>query len=118
MYQQFSATTETKDQVEVIRLKGYLEDTGGTMLKQTTQNALDAGFSLFALDCSEIELISSPGVAALLDIAGLVVDDFAGLLSVWGLDKHHSTVLEMSGFFFMAHQSPGEQESIDFLVGG
>lgn len=118
MYQQFSATTETKDQVEVIRLKGYLEDTGGTTLKQTVQSALDAGFSLFALDCTEIDLISSPGVAALLDIAGLVVDDFAGLLSVWGLDKHHSTVLEMSGFFFMAHQSASEQESIDFLVGG
>lgn len=118
MYQQFSATTEAKDQVEIIRLKGYLEDTGGTLLKQTVQAGLDAGFSLFALDCTEVELISSPGVAAMLDIAGLIADDFAGLISVWGLDKHHSTVLEMSGFFFMAHQATNEQESIDFLTGG
>ncbi|MBU1109018.1 MAG: STAS domain-containing protein [Candidatus Riflebacteria bacterium] len=117
MYQQFSATTETRDQVEILILKGYLEDTGGTMLKQLVQNALDAGFSLFALDCTGIELISSPGVAALLDISGLIVDDFAGLLSVWGLDKHHSTVLEMSGFFFMAHQAASEQESLVFLNG-
>jgi hypothetical protein len=112
MYQQFSATTEAKDQVEIIRLKGYLEDTGGTLLKQTVQAGLDAGFS------TEVELISSPGVAAMLDIAGLIADDFAGLISVWGLDKHHSTVLEMSGFFFMAHQATNEQESIDFLTGG
>jgi len=117
MYQQFSATTETRDQIEIVRLKGYIEDTGGTMLKQMVQSGLDAGFSLFALDCTEVELISSPGVAALLDIAGLIADDFAGQISVWGLDKHHSTVLEMSGFFFMAHQASSEKESLDFLIG-
>ena len=115
MYQPFSVTTETKDQIEILRLKGYLEDTGGTMLKQTVQSALDAGFCMFALDCTDVELISSPGVAALLDISGMIVDDFAGQIGVWGLDKHHSTVLEMSGFFFMAHQAAGEQECFEFL---
>ena len=115
MYQQLSVRSETSGQIKIIRLKGYLEDTGGTLLKQAVQEGLDGGLSLFALDCREIELISSPGVAALLDIAGLVADDFAGQVCVWGLDKHHATVLEMSGFFFLAHQVSSESECLEFL---
>lgn len=116
MYQQFSFNSETRGQIEIMRLKGYLEDTGGTTLKAHVQKCLDAGLSRFALDFSTIELISSPGVAALLDISGMVVDDFAGQIAVWGLDKHHSVVLEMSGLFFMAQQVGSETEAMSILA--
>ncbi len=115
MYQQFSFAAETRGQTELLRLKGYLEDTGGTTLKAHVQKCLDAGICRFALDFSTIELISSPGVAALLDISGMVVDDFAGMIAVWGLDKHHSVVLEMSGLFFMAQQVGSEGEAMTTL---
>ncbi|MDD2999527.1 MAG: anti-sigma factor antagonist [Erysipelotrichia bacterium] len=115
MYQQFSFSSETRGNIEILRLKGYLEGTGGTGLKVHIQKCLDSGLSRFVFDCSAIELISSPGVAALLDISGTVVDDFAGQIAVWGLDKHHSTVLEMSGLFFTAQQVASEEESIDYL---
>lgn len=116
MYQQFSFVSETRSQVELLRLKGYLEDTGGTSLKAHVQKCLDAGRCLFAMDFSSVELISSPGVAALLDISGMVVDDFAGKIATWGIDKHHSVVLEMSGLFFMAHQVANEAEGLAYLV--
>jgi anti-anti-sigma regulatory factor len=117
MFQQFSLTAEGKGQYELLKLQGYLEDTGGSKLKAHVQASLDAGICAFALDFSSIELISSPGVAALLDICGMIVDDFAGQMAVWGLDKHHSTVLEMSGFFFMAHQVAGEAEAVGYFNG-
>lgn len=79
------------------------------------QKCLDAGICRFALDFSTIELISSPGVAALLDISGMVVDDFAGMIAAWGLGKHHSVVLEMSGLFFMAQQVGSESEAMTTL---
>jgi anti-anti-sigma regulatory factor len=116
MYQQFSFVSETQGQIELLRLKGYLEDTGGTTLKAHVQKCLDTGISRFAFDFSAIELISSPGVAALLDISGIVVDDFAGQITVWGLDKHHSVVLEMSGLFFMAQQVANEAEAMTALA--
>ncbi len=116
MYQQFSFVSETRGQIEVLRFKGYLEDTGGTTLKAHVQKCLDSGISRFAFDFSSIELISSPGVAALLDISGMVVDDFAGQIAVWGLDKHHSVVLEMSGLFFMAQQVANESEAMTELA--
>ncbi|MDD3146857.1 MAG: hypothetical protein PHD82_06105 [Candidatus Riflebacteria bacterium] len=117
MYQQFSFAAETCGQVEILRLKGYLEDTGGTTLKSHVQKCLDTGICRIALDFSSIELISSPGVAALLDISGMVVDDFAGQIAAWGLDKHHSVVLEMSGLFFMAQLVGSEAEAMTALAG-
>ncbi len=104
MFQPFSFNVVNQGSYELVQLKGYLEDSGGSALKNHFQSRLDAGISQFALDFSAIELISSPGVAALLDISGMIVDDFAGQIAAWGLDQHHSAVLEMSGFFFMAHQ--------------
>jgi anti-anti-sigma factor len=115
MYQQFSFESETNDVVEIVRLKGYLEDTGGSSLKDHIEEILEAGRTDFAFDLSKIELISSPGVAALLDISTMIVDDYAGEIACWGLDKHHSTVLEMSGFFFMANQVADEAEALSFL---
>lgn len=118
MYQQFSFTTEIRGKIELIKLKGYLEDSGGLTLKSHIQESLDQGISLFAFDFSQTELISSPGVAALLDIAGVVVDDFAGNICSWGIDKHHSAVLEMSGLFFLVNQVANEEEGLSWLSEG
>ena len=59
MYQQFSFTTEIRGKRELIKLKGYLEDSGGLTLKSHIQESLDQGISLFAF-ASETA-ISSPG---------------------------------------------------------
>lgn len=115
MYQQFSYKSESRDQIAIVRLKGYLEDSGGTKLKSHIEDQLAAGFTLFAFDFTDTTLISSPGVAALLDVSAIVVDDNAGQVAVWGFDKHHSTVMEMSGFFFIAEQMQSEEEAINHL---
>lgn len=117
MYQQFSFTSETSGDIEIMRLKGYLEDTGGTAFKEHVDNTLAEGRVNFAFDFSAVELISSPGVAALLDISTVIVDDYAGQIVCWGLDQHHSTVLEMSGFFFMVNPVADEAQAIAYLNG-
>lgn len=117
MYQQFSFDSETSDNIEILRLKGYLEDSGGSVLKSHVDEVLAGGRADFALDFTGIELISSPGVAALLDLSTMIVDDYAGQVACWGLDKHHSTVLEMSGFFFMVNQVTTEPEALSYLKG-
>lgn len=117
MYQQFSLTSETQGNIEILHLKGYLEDQGGVTLKTEVEKTLNQGIANFAFDFTQIELISSPGVAALLDVSTIVVDDFAGQIACWGLDKHHTTVLEMSGFFFMVNPVAGENEALAFLNG-
>ncbi len=115
MRQNFSFESESIDDIRLVRLKGYLEDVGGVSFKTYIQECLDSDISLFAFDFSEIELISSPGVAALLDISGIVVDDFAGDIAAWGIDKHHNAILEMSGLFFLMNVVANEAEAISWL---
>lgn len=117
MYQKFSIGSEVIDEYEIVRLKGYLEDIGGEELREFIENSIEAGVCNFGFDFTSIELISSPGVAALLDSLGRIVDDNAGEVVAWGLDKHHATVLEMSGFFFMAEQVEDEKQARQALAG-
>ncbi|HOY68794.1 MAG TPA: STAS domain-containing protein [Candidatus Ozemobacteraceae bacterium] len=102
MVQKFSFTPRREGEVLVLSVNGYLEGTGGATLKSDVELSLQQGITRYVIDFSGVELISSPGVAALLDIASRVIDDNDGRLAVYGLDKHHSAVLEMSGFFYLA----------------
>ena len=116
MYQKFSFIPETKGNITVLRVSGYLENIGGSELKAHVEKCLDDGCTLFVFDFRSIELISSPGVAALLDMVSGIVDDYAGRVSVFGLDAHHLAVLEMSGFFFLAEQAADEAAAMAALA--
>jgi len=106
MVQKFTFRQRREGDVLVLSVQGYLEGTGGATLKNDVELSLQQGVIRYVIDFSGIELISSPGVAALLDTASRVIDDHDGRLAVFGLDKHHSVVLEMSGFFFLASEKP------------
>ncbi len=112
MVQKFSYKERREGDVAVVSPFGYLEGEGGKELKAHFDKCLQDGILKFVLDFSGTELISSPGVAALLDIASRIVDDFNGKLATYGLDKHHNSVLEMAGFFFLATQASDLQNSI------
>ena len=117
MYNKFSFIPEKKSNLCILRVSGYLEGNGGSELKAHVVKCLDDDITLFVLDFRAIELISSPGVAALLDIVSFIVDDYAGQVAVFGLDPHHLAVLEMSGFFFLAEQA-GEEAGAVSILGG
>ncbi|MBF0498890.1 MAG: STAS domain-containing protein [Candidatus Riflebacteria bacterium] len=110
--EKFRFTTKREGDAAVVSLFGYLENTGGTALKNNFESILQEGILRYVLDFKGIELISSPGVASLLDIGSRVIDDFDGRIAAFGLDSHHSAVLEMSGFFFMVTQAADEGEAL------
>jgi len=112
MVQKFSFQHRKEGDIVVFSLSGYLEGEGGKDLKALFEKYLQEGSLKFIIDFSGTELISSPGVAALLDIASRIVDDFNGKLSTFGLDKHHNSVLEMAGFFFLAVQASDFQNAV------
>lgn len=112
MVQKFSFAPRREGDVLVLALKGYLEGIGGATMKDHVESSLQQGIVRYVIDFSGIELISSPGVAALLDVASRVIDDNDGHISVYGLDKHHSAVLEMSGFFYLASEKPDAASAI------
>lgn len=112
MYKKFTFTHRRDGDIVHIALSGYLEQTGGAQMKEFVEARLQEGVLKFVLNFQGIELISSPGVAALLDVASKVIDDFAGRMAVFGLDGHHLAVLEMSGLFFLASQAASEPDAV------
>lgn len=112
MVQKFSFSSRREGDVIVLSVKGYLEGTGGASMKDQVELSLQQGVVRYVIDFSGIELISSPGVASLLDIASRVIDDNDGHIAVFGLDKHHSAVLEMSGFFYLATEKPDSASAL------
>lgn len=115
MYQKFRYDACVGTGPDVFRLSGYLEDTGGASLKEAMGSRLDDGQTLYVYDFQGVELISSPGVAALLDIVSQVVDDYGGKVAMFGLDSHHLAVLEMSGMFFLAEHVANEEDAVQLL---
>lgn len=112
MVQKFQFSQRQQNDVVLLAPVGYLELDGGAEIKNAIEAALQNGILKFVVDFSKTELISSPGVAALLDLASRIVDDFNGTLSTFGLDKHHNAVLEMAGFFFLAIQAKDETSAM------
>lgn len=115
MFQKFSYTSSGFDNIEIIVLSGYLEEEAGRELKSFVEEKLSEGITGFGLNFCAVKLINSPGVASLLDIGSIVVDDYAGDLVVWGFDSHNHSVMEMAGFFFVANEVEGESEGLEFL---
>ena len=108
MVQKFHFKSRQEGDLMIVSPCGYVEIEAGNELKKFFEKCLQEGILKFVLDFTGTELISSPGVAALLDVASRVVDDFNGVLASYGLDKHHDAVLEMAGFFFLATQAQDE----------
>lgn len=112
MVQKFQCSNRREGDTLIVSPRGYVEVEAGAELKKVFEKGLEEGVLKFVLDFSGTELISSPGVAAFLDIASRIVDDFNGKLASFGLDKHHDAVLEMAGFFFLATQAADEKNAL------
>lgn len=115
MVQSFKFSTKQVEDIIIIYLSGYLENVGGKQLKEYVQNALCSGITKFVFSFKDLSLISSPGVAAILDLASEIVDDYAGKLVVYNINDHQNAVLEMAGFFFMANLASSEEEAINLI---
>lgn len=104
MAETFSFVQRKEGDILIVSPVGYLAAEGGKELKNLISLSLGQGTLKFIIDFTKTELINSPGISHLLDIASQIIDDYNGRLATFGLDKHHNQVLEMSGFFFLAVQ--------------
>ncbi|NLM18330.1 MAG: STAS domain-containing protein [Candidatus Riflebacteria bacterium] len=117
MQTSYSITKEEKDDVILFRLNGYIAEQGGDALKTQVEEAINEGYSLFGLDFTGVSLVSSPGIAHLINICSIVMDDLDGEIYTWGLDKHHTSVFEMTGLFSYFVNTANEEEALEHLRG-
>lgn len=100
---------------KVLDIHGYFADEAGAALEQAVEELLHAGVLSFVLDFSSCNVISSPGIAALMDITLKITEDFQGKVALCGLDDLQRKVLNMAGIINIAAEG-GSREAAVALV--
>jgi anti-anti-sigma factor len=112
----FSLVSEKKDGVYIIRSNGYVDEHGGAVLFEAVQKALPEGFQKFILDLRESPVINSQGIAQIIEISEIIVDEKSGDLAFVGLSELTMGVFKMVGLLQMGDAFPSEKEALEFLA--
>jgi len=104
--------------ITVFTVKGYFEEKAGKELAKEADRYLQQGRFILIIDFAECLVISSPGIAALIDLALLVIDDYKGRVILSGLDRLKTSVLSMSGVIPLAEVAPSIEDALKRLSEG
>ena len=113
----FSLQTDKTDGVYIIRSNGYLDEKGGAVLFEAVQNALPEGYQKFILNLTDSPVINSQGIAQIIEISEIIVDEKSGELAFVGLSELTMGVFKMVGLLQMGDFYPSESEALEVLLG-
>jgi anti-anti-sigma regulatory factor len=99
---QFEIGSEIQDGIPVLRVTGYYEKPAGQQVNQEAERHCRAGRIILVLDLSGCDILSSPGVSTIVELAVDVTDGYCGRLIICGLDKLKEKVLSLVGIRSMA----------------
>jgi anti-anti-sigma factor len=111
----FSLVTEKKDQIYIIRTNGYVDEHGGAVVFEAVQKALPEGYQKFILDLRASPVINSQGIAQIIELSEIIVDEKSGDITFVGLSELTMGVFKMVGLLQMGEAFPSEDEAIEFL---
>jgi anti-anti-sigma factor len=109
----FSIKTEQKNDVFIIRSNGYLDENGGAVVFEAVQQALPQGFQKFILNFAESPVINSQGIAQIIELTEIIVDEKNGELGFVGLSELTSGVFKMVGLLQLGEAYSSEEEAIE-----
>ncbi len=108
----FDVTQELVEDVPVLRVKGYYEKPAGQRVNEIAEKLCQEGRTTLIIDFSLCDVLSSPGVAAIVELAVDLADNHDGTLILCGLDKLKEKVLGLVGMQTMARICPTLAEAI------
>lgn len=107
---------EIFNDVCVLRPCGYVDEKGGAILFDATEEVLAEGFQKILLNFAESPVINSQGIAQIIELAEIVVDEKGGSLAFCGLSELAASVFKMVGLLQMGDSYTDEQEAISGLA--
>lgn len=108
----FSIKTDNKNGVYIIRSCGYLDETGGATVFAAVQEALPEGYQKFILNLHESPVINSQGIAQIIELSEIIVDEKNGEIAFVGLSGLTSGVFKMVGLLQMGTAYPTEEAAL------
>lgn len=90
-------TTEKRDEVAIVRIKGSVDATNADMLATELTTPIEQGIVKIVMDCKDLQYISSAGLRAILG-ALKRLKALAGELVVASIQQDVERVLQITGF--------------------
>lgn len=109
---QFTCTGEASGAAFIIRSSGYLDEDGGIAMRKAVEEAFPKGFRNFVLNFEHSPVINSQGIAQLIEITEIVVDEKKGKLAYVGLNDLTMNVFKMVGLLKMGTAFPSEEAAV------
>ena len=113
----FTITTANVKGVFILRPWGYVDENGGAAIVATVQKALPEGHQKFILNLAASPVINAQGIAQIIELAEIIVDEKNGELAYTGLSELASGVFKMVGLLQMGEAYPTEQEAVEAIAG-
>lgn len=113
----FTVTTAISKDILIVRPCGYVDEKGGAELAKVVNEALSQEVRKVVINFSESPVINSQGIAQIIEIAEIIVDEIGGDLAFVGLSELASGVFKMVGLLQMADLYGSESEAVDGIAG-
>lgn len=107
---------EINGDVCVLRPVGYVDEKGGAALVAATEEVLNKGFAKILINFEGSPVINSQGIAQIIEMAEVVVDERDGDLAYCGLSELSASVFKMVGLLQMGTNYADEKEALDNLA--
>ena len=95
----------------VIIFEGYCAKAGAAALEEKLEEILSEGKNKIIIDLSRCSILSSPGLAILLNMVMEIFDDYKGQVNFVGLDKVKEHLMNMVGVLPIAGSFPNLEEA-------
>ena len=108
----FTIKTEQNDRVFIVRSNGYLDEHGGAIVFSTVNQNLPADCNKVILNLKESPVINSQGIAQIIELSEIIVDDKGGEVAFVGLSDLTFGVFKMVGLLQMGNPYDSEADAI------
>ena len=100
----------------VLHPVGYVDEKGGAALFESAEKALEEGSKKILLNFTDSPVINSQGIAQLIELAEIIVDEKGGDLAFCGLSELSTSVFKMVGLLQMGDAYESEKEALNYLA--
>ncbi len=107
---------EIKGDICILRPCGYVDEKGGAILVKEAEKALADDYIKILINFTESPVINSQGIAQIIELAEIIVDEKGGDLAYCGLSELSSSVFKMVGLFQMGDSYTDEAEALEGLA--
>lgn len=104
-----------KNSIGIIRPVGYVDENGGIAIGQAVDELFNEGVVNILLDFTEAPVINSMGIARLIELAEIIVDEKGGNLGYTGLSEVSFGVFKMVGLLAMGDVFSDEKKALEKL---